>query len=75
MHAALLMLAAIAACNKAESKGKDGAGGPGGGGPPAMPVEAAAARADTVVDAILATGQIEAMQSIELRPDVEGRVV
>jgi membrane fusion protein, multidrug efflux system len=40
-----------------------------------MPVEAASARADTVVDAILATGQIEAMQSIELRPDVEGRVV
>jgi membrane fusion protein, multidrug efflux system len=40
-----------------------------------MPVEAAAARADTVVDAILATGQIEALQSIELRPDVEGRLV
>jgi membrane fusion protein (multidrug efflux system) len=40
-----------------------------------MPVEAASARADTVVDAILATGQIEAMQSIELRPDVEGRVI
>jgi membrane fusion protein (multidrug efflux system) len=40
-----------------------------------MPVEAAAARADTVVDAVLATGQIEAMQSIELRPDVEGRLV
>jgi membrane fusion protein (multidrug efflux system) len=68
------MLAALAACNKAESAG-EGGGGPGGGGPPAMPVEAASARADTVVDAILATGQIEAMQSIELRPDVEGRVV
>jgi membrane fusion protein, multidrug efflux system len=40
-----------------------------------MPVEAAAARSDTVVDAILATGQIEALQSIELRPDVEGRLV
>ena len=77
IHAALLTVAALAACNRAESKGKGGgdAGGPGGGGPPAMPVEAAAARADTVVDAILATGQIEAMQSIELRPDVEGRVV
>lgn len=77
IHAALLTVAALAACNRAESKGKGGgdAAGPGGGGPPAMPVEAAAARADTVVDAILATGQIEAMQSIELRPDVEGRVV
>jgi membrane fusion protein (multidrug efflux system) len=40
-----------------------------------MPVEIAAATADTVVDAILATGQIEAMQSIELRPEVEGRLV
>jgi membrane fusion protein (multidrug efflux system) len=27
-----------------------------------------------VVDAILATGQIEAMQSIELRPEIEGRL-
>jgi len=40
-----------------------------------MPVEAAAARTDTVVDAIVATGQIEALQSIELRPDIEGRLV
>lgn len=39
-----------------------------------MPVEVAVARTDTVVDAILATGQMEAMQSIELRPDIEGRV-
>jgi len=69
------MLAVLAACKKAESDAGKGEGGPGGGGPPAMPVEAATARADTVVDAILATGQIEAMQSIELRPDVEGRLV
>jgi membrane fusion protein (multidrug efflux system) len=76
MHTAILVLATLAACNRAESAGK-GSGGPGGpgGGPPAMPVEAAAARSDTVVDAILATGQIEALQSIELRPDVEGRLV
>ena len=72
-----ILLATAAACNRAESTGKGpgGQGGPGGGGPPAMPVEAATARADTVVDAILATGQIEAMQSIELRPEVEGRLV
>jgi membrane fusion protein, multidrug efflux system len=77
ISAALLILAAVAACKKAESAGggAGGPGGPGGGGPPAMPVEAAAARSDTVVDAILATGQIEALQSIELRPDVEGRLV
>ena len=72
---AVLMIALIAGCKKAESAGEAGGGGPGGGGPLAMPVEAATARADTVVDAILATGQIEAMQSIELRPDVEGRIV
>jgi membrane fusion protein (multidrug efflux system) len=41
---------------------------------PPMPVEVVAARSDTVVDAILATGQIEAMQSVELRPDIEGRI-
>jgi membrane fusion protein (multidrug efflux system) len=76
MYLIILLLAAGTACNRAESAGKS-PGGPGapGGGPPAMPVEAAAARSDTVVDAILATGQIEAMQSIELRPDVEGRLV
>ena len=74
-HATIVILAALAACNKSEPAGAGAGGGPGGDGPPAMPVEAAAARADTVVDAILATGQIEAMQSIELRPDIEGRVV
>jgi membrane fusion protein (multidrug efflux system) len=73
----MLMLASLSACKKAESEGEGsgGAGAPGGGGPPAMLVEAAAARSDTVIDAILATGQIEALQSIELKPDVEGRLV
>jgi membrane fusion protein (multidrug efflux system) len=66
----------LTACNSAESAGKpkEGEGAPGGGGPPPMPVEVAVARSDTVVDAILATGQIEAMQSVELRPEVEGRI-
>jgi membrane fusion protein, multidrug efflux system len=65
----------LTACSKAESAGQPGGKGGGeGGGPPAMPVEVAVARTDTVVDAILATGQIEAVQSIELRPDVEGRI-
>ena len=39
-----------------------------------MPVEVAVAATDTVVDAINASGQIEAVQSIELRPDIEGRL-
>src|SRR5213083_3256540 len=68
--AVLLLLAAPAACKKANSAA---GGGPGGGGF-AMPVEVAAALRDTVVDAIAATGQIEAIQSIELRPEVSGRI-
>ncbi|MBI1967320.1 MAG: efflux RND transporter periplasmic adaptor subunit [Gemmatimonadetes bacterium] len=65
----LAFVALLGACGKAQS------GGPGGGGPPPMPVEVVAALRDTVVDAIAATGQIEAIQSIELRPEVEGRIV
>src|SRR6266404_193728 len=69
--AVLLLFAAPAACKKANSAA---GGGPGGGGF-AMPVEVAAAIRDTVVDAIQATGQIEAVQSVELRPEVDGRIV
>lgn len=66
---AVLILFA-AACNKAQS----GAPGGGAGGMPPMPVEVVAAIRDTVVDAIQATGQIEAVQSIQLRPEVVGRI-
>jgi membrane fusion protein (multidrug efflux system) len=71
-----LLLLGIAACSKADGapEGAGAGAGPGGGGPPAMPVEAVNATADTVVDAILATGQIEAINSVELRPDIEGRI-
>ncbi len=69
--AVVLLLAAPAACKKANSAAGGGPGGPGGF---AMPVEVAAAIRDTVVDAIAATGQIEAIQSIELRPEVSGRI-
>ncbi|MEJ7813474.1 MAG: efflux RND transporter periplasmic adaptor subunit, partial [Gemmatimonadaceae bacterium] len=55
--------------------GPPGAGGGRGGAMPPMPVEVVVARRDTVVDAINATGQIEAVQAIELRPEVEGRLV
>ena len=70
-----VLLLGIAACSSADGAPKGGeAGGEGGGGPPAMPVEVVEAIADTVVDAILATGQIEAVHSVELRPDIEGRI-
>ena len=64
---------AAGACNKSKAGGPDPAGG--GGGPMGMPVEVVVARADTVRDEIGATGQIEAMQSIDLRPEVDGRIV
>jgi membrane fusion protein (multidrug efflux system) len=38
-------------------------------------VDVSTARRDTVVETIRATGQIEAIQSIELRPEVSGRLV
>jgi membrane fusion protein (multidrug efflux system) len=72
----LLLAFLAAAC----SKGDSSAGGPGGrsgqgGGPPSALVEVALAYTDTVVDAIAATGEIEAIQSINLRPEVDGRIV
>jgi membrane fusion protein, multidrug efflux system len=74
LYAVAALAATLVACGrgKADPKAK---GGPGAGGPPGMPVEVAVARADTVRDEIAATGQIEAVQSIDLRPEVEGRIV
>lgn len=68
----LFLLLALA-CSKGGASGA--AAGGAGGGPPAMPVEVAVAGTDTVVDAIPATGAIEAIQSIQLQPDVDGRIV
>lgn len=55
--------------------GASAAGGPPGGGMPPMPVDVDTARRETVVDAVRATGRIEPMQAIELRPDEQGRIV
>src|SRR5213596_1882764 len=65
---------AAGACSKSKAGGPDPAGG-GGGAPMGMPVEVVVARTDTVRDEIAATGQIEAVQSIDLRPEVDGRIV
>lgn len=40
-----------------------------------MPVDVAVAVQDTVLEELVATGQIEAVQEIELKPEVEGRIV
>src|SRR5947199_677518 len=65
---------AAGACSKSKAGGPDPTGG-GGGAPMGMPVEVVVARTDTVRDEISATGQIEAVQSIDLRPEVDGRIV
>lgn len=64
-----LALAFIAAC------GGDGGASEGNGAAPATPVRAAPVAVDTVVDEIRATGEIEALQSIALQPEVSGRLV
>lgn len=61
----------------AAQEGMAAEGGAPGGGPPAMPpmpVDVDTARRQSVVDAVRATGRIEAVQAIELRPDEQGRV-
>ncbi len=64
-------LAVVAAWGCGDGQAEDG--GFGGGGF-AAPVEVARAQVDTVIDAIQTTGQIEAVQSIILRPDIDGRI-
>ncbi|MEO8032040.1 MAG: efflux RND transporter periplasmic adaptor subunit [Gemmatimonadota bacterium] len=70
----MLVLSLLGCGSKAKSPAAGG-GAQAGGAAPSMPVEVAAARTQTVVDAISATGQIEAVQAIDLRPDVAGRLV
>lgn len=70
-----MTLLGMVACGGSTPPPAGGPGGRGGQGNRVVPVEVAEARTDTVVDAILATGQIEAISSIELRPEVEGRLV
>ena len=60
-----------------EGGGQAAEGGAPGGGPPAMPpmpVDVDTARRQSVVDAVRATGRIEANQAIELKPDEQGRI-
>jgi membrane fusion protein (multidrug efflux system) len=68
--------AVLIACGGGAAEGNAGGRPPrGAGGPPMMPVDVATARMDTVIELIRATGQIEAVQQIDLRPEVEGRIV
>lgn len=67
------LLALLAACGGTNAAPPTPGRGRGEAGP--LPVEVVAARTDTVVDAITATGQVEPLQSIQLRPEVDGRLV
>src|SRR5205809_4647760 len=70
------MLTLASACSKPAPK--EGAAAAAGGGAPAMPpmpVDVDTARAQSIVDAVRATGRIEALNAVDLRPDAEGRVI
>lgn len=75
IRAVLITTLALAGCGRSKGANGDPAGAGAGGGPMAMPVDVALARTDTVTETIRATGQVEAVQAIELRPEVEGRIV
>jgi membrane fusion protein (multidrug efflux system) len=60
---------------EAHAGGTGGAQGAGAGAMPPMPVDVDIARLERVVDAVRATGRIEAVQAVELQPDEQGRVV
>src|SRR6266542_2216262 len=75
----LLVIATLNSCSKppasAQKKGGGGAAaGPPGGAMPPMPVDVDTARAQSIVDAVRATGRIEAVNAVDLRPDADGRV-
>ncbi|HEU5323727.1 MAG TPA: efflux RND transporter periplasmic adaptor subunit, partial [Methylomirabilota bacterium] len=57
----------------ASTQEESAAGAP--GQMPPMPVDVDTARQGNVVDAVRATGRIEAVQAVELRPDEQGRVI
>ena len=78
-------LVVVSGCGRDEAQGANaprpgsppaGQGAAGGrGNRPPMPVEVAVVQSRRVEDAITGTGQVEAVQSIQLRPEVEGRIV
>jgi membrane fusion protein (multidrug efflux system) len=76
---AVLLVAVIGTrtMRRGNAKGTGPGAAAGGGGPmsmPPMPVDVDTARVKPIVDAVRATGRIEAVQAVELRPDEQGRV-
>jgi membrane fusion protein, multidrug efflux system len=64
--------------SNAKAQAGGGAGGPAAAGAPQsmppMPVDVDTARIRPIVDAVRATGRIEAVQAVELRSDEQGRI-
>lgn len=78
----LALAAVVTACGEAGAKTTDAtkadsvaAAAPAPAGPPAVGVEVAVARLEAVANEVAATGRIEALQAIDVRPEVDGRIV
>jgi membrane fusion protein, multidrug efflux system len=77
--AAAVLLALVSATALAKARNGGAAPHPGGGAGevaamPPMPVDAATAQYQTLVDGVRATGRVEAVEAVELRPDEQGRI-
>lgn len=73
----VLALGLVASVIKFRSGGEANAQEEGAAGPaamPPMPVDVDTARQRPVVDAVRATGRIDAVQAVDLRPDEQGRI-
>ena len=73
----ILAIVAILIVNRGRLFGGGAAAGAAAGAPggmPPMPVDVDTARRETVIDAVRATGRIEAVQAVDLRPDEPGRI-
>jgi membrane fusion protein, multidrug efflux system len=71
----MIILAALATGVFGSESGAEAGGGPAEFVMPPMPVDVAEVRQEDVVDVVRATGRIEAVHSVELRPDEQGRIV
>src|ERR687896_855165 len=77
--AAAFLLALVGVTAVAKARNGDAAAHTGGGAGdvaamPAMPVDAATAQHQALVDGVRATGRVEAVDAVELRPDEQGRI-
>ncbi|MGH7718871.1 MAG: hypothetical protein ACREON_08530, partial [Gemmatimonadaceae bacterium] len=69
------LVAAVARAGNGGGEGDmQGQAGGGVASMPPMPVDVDTARSQEIVDAVRATGRIEAVQAVELRPEEEGRL-